>query len=218
MKTQLIRDALIKALGALNREDQHLLIHDLSERCIASRLALHLQREFSTYYVDVEYNRTGSEAKRLGLPESCVNARDEDGRALVVLDIIVHRRGPEGPNLLVVEIKKVGNPEGIECDRLRVEAFVRQLGYRGGAVIECKTRSGAGSSAWLGFWCQEPEKVWFVPHVDLARCPECGQGFPAPMNSRWHVLMGPLGGPGRGSYYQLPLCPRCEGMRGPEDG
>jgi len=217
MEPSLIRDALVRALGALNRNDRHLLVHDLSERCIASRLALHMQAEFTSYYVDVEYNRMGIEPKRLGLPSTCANALDANGQALVVPDIIVHRRGPEGPNPLVVELKKRSSSAGLNCDRLRVEAFVTQLGYRSGAVIECDTQAAVDSSASLAFWYIEPERPTLAPPIDLARCPECGQGFPGPLASRWHVPSQLLPNGRFAPYSQLPLCPRCDGLREPED-
>lgn len=53
-----------EALDTFMRDDDYLLVHNLSERCIASRLALHLQGSFTGYKVDVEYNRAGDLAKR----------------------------------------------------------------------------------------------------------------------------------------------------------
>ena len=83
-----------EALRAFQQQDRYLLEHNLSERCIAARVAFHLQRSFPEYSVDVEYNRAGDVPKRLELPEECANSVDDDGRALVVPDVIVHHRGP----------------------------------------------------------------------------------------------------------------------------
>ena len=55
-------------------------------------------------------------------------------------DVIVHSRGPEGPNILVLELKKTSNPEGHDCDFRRVEALRREFRYRFGALIECETQ------------------------------------------------------------------------------
>src|ERR1039457_6291359 len=74
------RQRLENALQHLTRHDRHLLENDLSERCIASRLAMHLQAAFPDHSVDVEYNRQGDIPKRLGLPDEYANFRDEDGR------------------------------------------------------------------------------------------------------------------------------------------
>jgi hypothetical protein len=108
-------------------------------------LAFHLQQQFPVYCVDVEYNRKGADAKRLAIPEECANAFDHLGRALVVPDIIVHRRGPDGPNLLGLELKKIDDPRGPGCDRQRIRALKEQLQYEFGALVECETRLERGT-------------------------------------------------------------------------
>ena len=111
----------------------------MSERCIAARLSLYLQGVFPSYSVDVEYNRAGWPPKRLELPDECANARDENGDTLVLPDIIVHRRGPDGPNVLVIELKKTTNPDDRGCDRQRVQAMRAQLNYQYGVLVELET-------------------------------------------------------------------------------
>ncbi len=127
------------ALNKFMEVDRYLLENDLLERCIAGRLAMHLQHQIGDYVVDVEYNRAGVSPKRLRLPEECGNRRDEHGNSLVMPDIIVHRRGADGPNIIAMELKKVGNRDGPACDQMRVHAFRDQLGYRHGVLIECAT-------------------------------------------------------------------------------
>jgi hypothetical protein len=141
MEEEEVERRLDVALRMVAENDRYLLEFDLSERCIASRLALYLQNEFPEFNVDIEYNRDGATPKRLGLPEGCANF-DEAGEALVVPDVIVHRRGHDGPNVLVLELKKTTNPEPRDCDRERVRALREQLGYEFGALIECETRQG----------------------------------------------------------------------------
>ena len=136
------RALLEDALRRIVCDDRHLLENDLSERCIAARLAMYLQQVFPEHSVDVEYNRDGADPKMLNIPEGCANYHDRRGRAFVVPDVIVHRRGRNGPNLLVLELKKTSNPDGAGCDRMRVRAFRAQLGYSFGALIECETRRG----------------------------------------------------------------------------
>lgn len=128
------------ALARFLEQDVYLLEHNLHEQCISARVALHLQGLFPEYSVDVEYNRAGDIPKRLGLPDECANSFDEEGRALVVPDIIVHRRGTEGPNVLGLELKKTSDPRGSECDRLRIKALKEHLGYEHGALLVCETR------------------------------------------------------------------------------
>jgi hypothetical protein len=153
MNGEEVRARLEAALWRLVEHDRYLLENDLSERCIASRLAMYLQAEFPDYDVDVEYDRHGFEPKRVGLPDECGNRRDREGRSRVIPDLIVHRRGAEGPNILVLEMKKTTNPEGRNCDYQRIITFRRQLSYRFAALIECETRAqhepNARTTEWL---------------------------------------------------------------------
>jgi hypothetical protein len=73
--------------------DKGLVAVDISERCIASRLAIYLQNESPDHHVDIEYNHDADTPKRLGIREACANYLGPDGQALVVHDVIVHRRG-----------------------------------------------------------------------------------------------------------------------------
>jgi len=152
MEGEEVKKRLHDALQKIVKSDLYLLEHDLSERCIASRLAMYLQSLFSKYAVDVEYNRAGAFPKKLGLPEKCANYRNNNGEALVVPDIIIHRRGLEGPNILVLELKKTSNRDAYQCDRKRVRAFRTQLRYAYGALIECETRQGHKPGIMISEW------------------------------------------------------------------
>jgi hypothetical protein len=155
MELEEAKERVSAALAQFAEVDRYLLEHDLSERCIASRFALHLQAAFPEYSVDVEYNRVGRPPKRLQLPEECANYRNAQGESLVVPDVIVHRRGPKGPNLLVLEFKKTTNSEGFGCDRKRLFAFKSQLGYRYGALVECETRKGRNAAIQVIEWIHD---------------------------------------------------------------
>jgi hypothetical protein len=148
------RRRLDAAVARLVHNDMYLLANNLGERCIAAQLAMYLQQEFPDHNVDAEYNRDAGIPKRLDLPEDCANYRDEHGESLVVPDVIVHRRGPEGPNILALEVKKTTNPAPRGCDRARIHAFRAQYGYEFAALIECETRAGREAPAriteWLG--------------------------------------------------------------------
>jgi hypothetical protein len=150
-----VQERLNKALKKLAQNDRHLLENDLSERCIASRLAMYLQQEFPDHSVDVEYNRHGDIPKKLGLSEECANRWDRNGKAFVVPDVIVHRRGPSGPNILVLELKKTTNRIPRDCDRLRVSAFRKQLGYTFSSLIECETRKGHEPEIAISEWLED---------------------------------------------------------------
>jgi hypothetical protein len=152
MNEEDVQARLALALLRIAENDRHLLVVDISERCIASRLAMYLQNEFPDHHVDIEYNRDADTPKRLGIPEACANYVGPDGRALVVPDVIVHRRGADGPNVLILELKKTTNPEPRDCDLARVVAFKQQFGYSYGALIECETRNGNEPGIAISAW------------------------------------------------------------------
>jgi hypothetical protein len=152
MEPNEIRKRLLVALREVEQKDTLLLANNLSERCIASRLAMYLQKVFPEYSVDVEYNRKGELPKTLELPPECANYRNNDGEPLVIPDVIVHQRGPEGPNILVLELKKTTNRDSRECDHRRIQAFRRQLGYSAAALIDCETRPGHAPTVTITEW------------------------------------------------------------------
>ena len=106
MRADEARNYLDRATARVEAEDRHLLEVNVSEWCIAARLAMYLREYFWDFDVDVEYNRDGDEVKRLhDVVRDCPRDRDDGHRVLP--DVIVHRRGLRGDsNLLVIEMKK----------------------------------------------------------------------------------------------------------------
>ena len=133
MKTDKVKDYLEQATARVEAEDRHLLMIDVSERCIATRLAMYLREYFDNYNyaVDVEYNRHGEDKKQLHdlvRKHNCSRASDDGGQR-VLPDVIVHRRGVDDSNLLIIEMKN-GEPRRY-C---RIRAFRDELGYKFGAL------------------------------------------------------------------------------------
>ena len=124
------------ALSRVTSEDKYLLEHDLGERCLAHRFALHLAAVFSEWDVDCEYNRNGDRLKEIPLSDECRQLLRKTDR--VVPDIIVHKRGPEGPNLLAIEIKREGQP-GEECDLAKLSGYISVIRYSYGLYVCFKT-------------------------------------------------------------------------------
>jgi hypothetical protein len=144
------------ALQKFNDSDLILLRYDVHECCIAARLAMYLQVEFPNHSVDVEYSRAGGVApKRLALPVQC--GRRKHG--VVRPDIIVHHRGPDGPNLLVLELKKSVSADPPQCDHNRIRAFRREFRYAFGATIMCQMQVGVGISRSRWFDNQNPDGI-----------------------------------------------------------
>ena len=142
VRTGEARSYLERAIARVKDNDHHLLMVDVSERCIAARLAMYLRDALPAYYdVDVEYNRHGPDKKKLYdlIDEhNCPRDRDDEGQT-VLPDVIVHKRGVDNSNLLIIEIKKSANQPGLERDIRRIEAFRAELRYVFGALVVCKT-------------------------------------------------------------------------------
>lgn len=141
MDRETITRVLHLALDRLINEQSELLDLDLSERALTHHFARILAELIQGKYdVDVEYNRHGSDPKRLYLPRR--KALDRELRATTVFpDVIVHRRNTDEFNLLVLEIKKPG--ESVDYDSLKLKAFRNELHYQHAAhVIIGRTSSG----------------------------------------------------------------------------
>ncbi|RZD14205.1 MAG: hypothetical protein EVJ47_05925 [Candidatus Acidulodesulfobacterium ferriphilum] len=97
-----------------------MLKNNLNERSITHKLAEYIQKYFSDYNVDCEYNRmpnkrnNNGEAeakfipKELNLSVSKTRSNDDKGTT-VYPDIIIHKRGSNKSNLIVIEAKKKAN-------------------------------------------------------------------------------------------------------------
>lgn len=117
MDKQTIERKLFSALTTLYKKDIHLLKENLNERSITHKLAVYLQRQFRGYDVDCEYNgnvESAASGYRKTIPdELCPRLKeykrrspDETKDLSVFPDIIIHKRGENRKNLLIIEVKK----------------------------------------------------------------------------------------------------------------
>jgi hypothetical protein len=123
-----IEIALNRAIDRFVECDCHLLAADANERSMSHRIAIYLEQEMPGYNVDCEYNRDGFDVKRLQLSPYPTSA-DNDEAVTVFPDIIVHRRGNNDHNLLVVEMKKAAAGTDLAYDLQKLRAFRRELKY-----------------------------------------------------------------------------------------
>ena len=123
-----VLNKLERAKAAFLEADSYLLDVGANERSMTHKFAEYLQREFTGWTVDCEYNRDGDIPKRLRLRmHERVSIADEDAQT-VFPDIVVHHRGRQAEgelrNLLVIEAKKSTNRESIaSTDSEKLEAF-----------------------------------------------------------------------------------------------
>ena len=143
MNKQEINLLIRNALDELYNRDVALLeqAYDINERTVSHRLALYLENLLSDtdYNVDVEYNRMRYDytpdavgnlmGKQLNWEES------DEGSSYVYPDIIVHKRDSLD-NLLEIEIKMAWKNSKKDFDYVKINEYMRQLGYKFGVYIE----------------------------------------------------------------------------------
>lgn len=112
------------AIAVFLSRDEYLIVNDVNERSLTHKFADFLQAEFPEWNVDCEYNRLGSDPKRLNRIYGDVPDTDRRPRT-VYPDIIVHHRG--GKNLLVIEAKREGVDDG--ADRMKLLGFMTNERY-----------------------------------------------------------------------------------------
>ncbi len=132
-----IFDNLTTAINILFDQDEWLLTNDLNERSITHKLAEYIQQLYPDYNVDCEYNgniKRGHGRKVIAiLKDQLINAgflkereidnNDEVLERFVYPDIIVHKRGTNTDNYLIIEVKKSTNKIPSTFDDLKLKAY-----------------------------------------------------------------------------------------------
>jgi hypothetical protein len=144
-----IESRVTNALKQLIDVDNVLLEHNLNECSINHRLACYLEKEFPGWHVDCEYNKDAGKGKKLKLPKDSVNWDDTEAKS-VFPDIIIHRRGGKGPNLLVIEIKKTSNTSDRTHDYNKLRKYVKDLNYKCALFLEIGVKEKTGK--WKMDW------------------------------------------------------------------
>jgi hypothetical protein len=118
MQTEL--DKVVAALKEFYTREAFILAHDLGERTLTHRLAVCMERQFSGFEVDCNYDRLG--ARTLRLPHGTIVSTDDHLGKSIYPDIVVHQR--EIPNnLLAIEVRKANNHQPIEHDEQKLHAL-----------------------------------------------------------------------------------------------
>ncbi len=139
------KEDLAKAINEFILKEKFILEKDLNERTLSHKLAEYLQKYFSDYYVDCEYNRMkGKNAedpyitKELNLP---IENTDSNGteQKTVYPDIIIHKRGDNETNFLIIEMKKKVNSSEKKFDFKKLQAYTKELEYKFGVYLEIES-------------------------------------------------------------------------------
>ncbi len=148
------------AMQNLYQYDDYLIRHSLWEVTISHRIAFYLEEQLRGWHVDCEYNRAGTGPK---LAKALRYSRRPD--------IVVHRRGKGGPNLIAVEIKK--QPRINLEDRGKAIRYVKELNYRWAICI------GIGRKECVCEWqgdIVKSSKTWRLNDIHVEE--QCCFAFP----------------------------------------
>lgn len=114
------------------RNDIELLTNNSNERSLTHKFAEYLQVSFPDFNVDCEYNRSGGDPKSIDVVQSVVGKTSHTSSLVsktVYPDIIIHKRGLNGPNLIVIEAKKTPDHIGRENDVRKLYFLKKQHDY-----------------------------------------------------------------------------------------
>jgi hypothetical protein len=121
-----ITKAINRAVLRVYDQDKELINDAVHEQTIVARIMHYLQLYMPDWKVDVEFNRQGKNRD----PK-----RDSIGK-IRKPDIVIHRRGPNGPNLAVILVKCEWNTQSREDDRQDAENIRKQHSYQAAYVLE----------------------------------------------------------------------------------
>jgi len=148
MQTEL--NKVVTALREFFAHEIYLLENDLGERTLTHRLAVYIEKQFSGWQVDCNYDRLGE--RTLRLPHGTIVSTDDHLGKSIYPDIVVHQR--EIPNnLLAVEVRKASNHQPVEHDQHKLQALTDPhiwFAYRIGVLLTLAKQNVAMSEVYVG--------------------------------------------------------------------
>lgn len=130
-----IESAIWTAVQRFAERDHYLAQMNVCERSMTHKIAGYLESSFPDWDVDCEYNRNGHGPKIVDLPGYTLGRWK--GRKTYP-GIVIHRRGDNKRNLLILEAKKRLRADFTttdDLDRQKIEAYVRDLHYFAGCML-----------------------------------------------------------------------------------
>lgn len=166
MQTEL--NKLIVALGEFYARETYLLDRDLGERTLTHRFAVHIERHFSGWEVDCDYNRLGE--RNMRLPKGTIVSTDDPLGKSVYPDVVVHQRDIPN-NLLAIEVRKASNHQPIEHDLHKLKALTDPhlwFAYAVGVLLTLGKRNVTHSEIYTGGVIDRPVSAWFAERLKEA--------------------------------------------------
>ena len=161
-------DKVVAALREFYAREIFLFEHDLGERTLTHRLAVHLEKQFAGFDVDCNYDRLG--ARTLRLPHGTIVSTDDHFGKSVYPDIVVHQRDIPN-NLLAIEVRKATNHQPIEHDQLKLKALTDPhlwFAYAVGTLLTLARKDIVRSEVYAGGRMDQPNSIWFAEQLKNA--------------------------------------------------
>ena len=177
MQTEL--NKVVTGLAEFYAHETYLFEKDLGERTLTHRLAVHLEKQFSGWTIDCDYNRLGE--RTLRLPHGTIVSTDDQFGKSVYPDIVVHQR--EIPNNLVaIEVRKAANHQSPEHDQHKLRALTDPhlwFAYRIGLFVTLAKKAVTSPEVYVGGVLDPHLSGWLVGRlrdVGLGAGQSAGQG------------------------------------------
>ncbi|MGV7215988.1 hypothetical protein [Bradyrhizobium sp. UFLA05-112] len=171
MKTEL--NKVIAAIRDLYAHEDFLFEKDVGERAVTHRFAVYLEKQFSGWAVDCNYDRLGE--RTLHLPRGTIISTDDHLGKSIYPDVVVHQR--EIPNnLLAIEIRNASNHTAIEHDQQKLKALTDPhiwFAYQIGVLLVLARANVTTAEIYAGGVLDRTQTVWFTE-----RLKETGLGVP----------------------------------------
>ena len=164
MQTEL--NKVIAALREFYAHEGFLFEKDIGERAITHRFAVYLERQFSGWAVDCNYDRLGE--RTLHLPRGTIISTDDHLGKSIYPDVVVHQR--EIPNnLLAVEIRKTSNHTPVEHDQQKLKAMTDPhvwFAYWIGVLLVLDKHHVTTSEVYVSGAADQPISRWFATRLE----------------------------------------------------
>jgi hypothetical protein len=171
MRTEL--NKVVTALREFYAHEGFLFDKDVGERAVTHRFAVYLEKQFSGWAVDCNYDRLGE--RTLHLPHGTIISTDDHLGKSIYPDVVVHQR--EIPNnLLAIEVRNATNHTSLEHDQQKLKAMTDPhvwFAYWIGVLLVFAKQNVILSEVYVGGVLDRPMSLWFAE-----RLKETGLGAP----------------------------------------
>jgi hypothetical protein len=156
------------ALREFYAQESFLLDKDAGERALTHRLAVHVEKQFSGWEVDCEFDRLGD--RTLKLPHGTIVSTDDHLGKSVYPDIVVHQR--EIPNnLLAIEVRKAINHQPLDHDQHKLKGLTDPhlwFAYWIGVLVTLSRKSVSDAEVYVAGGLDRSLTAWFVERLKEA--------------------------------------------------